>query len=92
MIPLLFAPARAFTFNPPTVDEGIDTTNPLFRYYKIRRGVTILVTGSQVRAVQYPSQEDVANADRAYLGGHVYTIPAVDVPVLAAAGYGAYLT
>ncbi len=89
---LLWNERRDFTFTPPSVDEGLETTHPLFRYYKLRRGVTLLVYGTQVRAVQFPSQEDCANADRVYLGGHIYTIPPEDAPVLAAAGFGAYLT
>lgn len=80
------------SFTPPTVDEGMDTTNGLFRYYKITRGVSVLVTGSTVRQVQYPSQDDCAAADFVYLGGHTYTISDAEAATLTAGGLGAYIT
>lgn len=79
-------------FTPPRVSEGMGTDHPLFRYYKIDRGVSVLVTGSTVRQVQYPSQEDVEAADFAYLGGHIYDISDAEAATLTAAGYGAYIS
>ncbi len=79
-------------FLPPRVEEGLATDHPLFRYYKLHRGVTVLVTGSTVTQAQYPSQEDCEAADRVYLGGHHYTISDAEAAVLTAAGYGAYIT
>ncbi len=80
------------SFTPPTVDEGLDTHHGLFRYYKLRRGVTVLVTGTDVRAVQYPTQDDLDAADAAYLGGHVHLLEPSAAAILIAAGYGAYLS
>lgn len=80
------------SFTPPTVDQGLETSNPLFRYYKLKRGISVLVTGSTVRQVQYPSQDDCAAADFVYLGGHIYTISDAEAATLTAAGLGAYIT
>ncbi len=84
--------AGGATFTPPTVEEGIETNNPLFRYYKIRRGVTVLVTGATARAVQYPTQDDLDAADAVYMGGHVYPVEPLAAAILVAAGLGAYLS
>ncbi len=80
------------TFTPPRVSEGMATDHPLFRYYRIERGVSVLVTGSTVTQVQYPDQEAVQAADFAYLGGHIYPITQAEADTLTAAGYGAYIT
>lgn len=64
----------------------------LFRYYKIHRGVALLVNGTTVTATRYPTQDEVADADFAYLGGHTYDISAAEATTLTNAGYGAYIT
>ncbi len=58
----------------------------------IPRGISLLVTGSTVVENQYPSQDDLANVDYYFLGGHVYTVSNEQAAVLIAAGYGDYLT
>jgi len=84
--------SRSFTLTTPTVDEGIWTNDRLFSRYRIARGVTLLVSGSTVTAVQYPEQEDLDGYDHVYLGGHVYTLTPEEATILIAAGYGAYIT
>lgn len=58
----------------------------------IPRGIALLVTGTTVTENQYPSQDDLANADYYFLGGHVYTVSDTQAAILTAAGYGNYLT
>jgi hypothetical protein len=58
----------------------------------VPRGVSLLVTGSAVTATMTPYQDDLANADAAYLGGHEYVLDQAAADVLIAAGYGDYLT
>jgi hypothetical protein len=57
----------------------------------IPRGVSLLVTGTTVTANRTPSQDDLANADTYYLGGHVYTLDEAAAQILINAGYGSYL-
>lgn len=64
----------------------------LFRYYKIHRGIALLVNGSTVTEHRYPTQDQVADADFAYLGGHIHTISDAEAATLTAAGYGSYIT
>ena len=58
----------------------------------IPRGITLLVTGTVVIENQTPSQDDLANCDYYFLGGHIYTVSDTQAAILTAAGYGSYLT
>ncbi len=58
----------------------------------VPRGVTLMVTGTTVTANRTPYQDDLANADYYFLGGHAYTVTDEQAAVLTAAGYGEYLT
>jgi hypothetical protein len=52
----------------------------------------LLVNGSVVTENRTPSQDDLADADAYYLGGHEYTIDDSAAAILIAAGYSSYLT
>ena len=58
----------------------------------VPRGVTLLVNGSTVTENRTPSQDDLADADYYFLGGHTYVVSNAQAAVLTAAGYGDYLT
>ncbi len=58
----------------------------------IHRGISLLINGTTVTENQTPSQDDLADADYYYLGGHEYTIPNNVATILINAGYGAYVT
>ena len=58
----------------------------------VPRGISLLVTGTSVIENQYPSQDDLANCDYYFLGGHTYTVSDTQAAILTAAGYGDYLT
>ncbi len=80
------------TLTPPTVDDPIESDHPMWGRYKLTRGVTLLVSGATVTAVQYPAQEDLGAYDFVYLGGRAHVISTDEAAVLTAAGYGAYIT
>lgn len=80
------------TLTPPTEDQGIESSHPLWGRYKIKRGLSLLVSGSTVVEVQFPNQEDLDAYDYVYLGGHIHEITAAEAATLTAAGYGAYIT
>lgn len=80
------------TLETPTVDENLWSSHPLWSRYRLARGVTLLVSGSNVYATQYPHQEDLEQYDHVYLGGHVHTITPAGAAILTAAGYGDYIT
>lgn len=58
----------------------------------VPRGVSLLINGTTVTENRTPSQDDLANADSYYLGGHAYTIDDSQAQILIDAGYGDYLT
>ena len=58
----------------------------------IPRGITLLINGTTVTENRTPSQDDLANADSYYLGGHAYTISDAQAQILIDAGYSDYLT
>lgn len=64
-----------WTFTTPTVDEGPAAwSNPLFLRVKLTRGITVLNNGGTYTAVRYPTQDELAAADAAYMGGHEHTV------------------
>lgn len=87
----LTAHAGARVLRTPTVDEAMDVYTGLWKFYKISRGITLLVSGSTVTETRYPWQEDLLNYDYVYLGGHEYELTAAEVTILTNAGYGAYI-
>lgn len=58
----------------------------------VPRGITLLVNGTTVSENRTPSQDDLADADAYYLGGHAYTLTNAEAQILIDAGYSDYLT
>ena len=61
--------------------------NPLFAKMHFDRGYALLKVGSSYREVRNPTNEEVASADAAYLGGRTYTVSDAEAVALTAAGY-----
>jgi hypothetical protein len=73
------------------VGGSVDGTIPV-SLTDIARGVTLLVNGTSVTENRTPSQDDLADADTYYLGGHAYTLTDEEADILIDAGYSDYLT
>ena len=58
----------------------------------VARGITLLIKGTSVTENRTPSQDDLADADTYYLGGHAYTLSDQEAQILIDAGYSDYLT
>jgi hypothetical protein len=58
----------------------------------ISRGVTLIVNGTTVTENRTPYQDDLANADAYYLGGHEYVVDQSAADILINAGYSEYVT
>lgn len=80
------------TLTTPTEDQPLETDHPLFGRYKLKRGITLLVSGPTVIEVQYPNLEDLDDFDFVYMGGRSYSITNDEAATLTAAGYGSYIT
>lgn len=79
-----------YTFRPPTTTEPLGGGG-LFRFYRRKVGIALLVTGSAVVEKRHPTTDELDAADAYYLGGHVYEIGDAAAAVLVGAGYGALL-
>lgn len=78
-----------WTFRTPSVDEGAASPgHRLLRFYKLARGITILETNGAYRAVRYPTEDEIAAATTAYIGGHEYTVSDATKAALIAGGVG----
>lgn len=55
------------------------------------QGVSLLREDGIYRQIESPTDEEVDAAERAYLGGHIYSITDDDVAALTAAGYGDWI-
>lgn len=77
----------AYRFTTPTVSEGPAGTGRLFSRYRLVRGVTVLKIDGEYYNVRYPSSEEIADADVAYIGGYSYPVDATEKAALEAAGY-----
>ena len=58
----------------------------------VPRGISLLINGTTVTENRTPSQDDLADADAYYLGGHAYTLTDAEAQILIDAGYSDYLT
>lgn len=78
-----------YLFKTPTVDEGpASWDDRLFLRVKLARGITILETSGAYSAVRFPTQDEIAAATTAYMGGHEYVVTDAVKAALIAAGVG----
>jgi hypothetical protein len=62
-------------FQTPTVKEGPVGEHRLFYFYKLDRGVTIVLdTNGQWKQIRYPVDGDLDSYPRVYRGGSKYTV------------------
>lgn len=85
-----YSPYARLAARPITGGTQSGTINPFIT--DIPRAYSLLVNGTTVTEVQTPYQDDMANADAAYLGGHEYILTDAEAQILIDAGYGDYLT
>ena len=64
-------------------------TNPFLT--DVPRGITFIINGTTVETTMYPYQNDLADADYYYLGGHQYEVDDNVAQILINAGYGDYV-
>ena len=76
-----------YKFTTPTISEGPAGEGPLFERFRLVRGITVLKIDGIYYEVRYPSSEEVAAADIAYMGGYSYEVDATEKAALEAAGY-----
>lgn len=75
-------------FTPPTVDEGPAGKGHFLSRFKIKRGISVLKTGSTYSRVRTPSLDECIAADIVYLGGHEHEVSEEEKTALIASGIG----
>jgi hypothetical protein len=63
-------------FTPPTVDEGFTGVQRLFEFYRLARGITIVMnpTTGTYQQIRYPLDESLPTYPQVYRGGYQYTV------------------
>ena len=77
----------SFRFTTPTVSEGPAGEGRLFSRFRLVRGVTVLKIDGLYYETRFPSSEEIAEADVAYIGGYSYEVSAGEKADLEDAGY-----
>jgi len=78
-----------FVFTTPIVEEGPAGSGRLFHFYKLNRGITIVLkpTGGYAQ-VRYPVDGDLRGFPEVYEGGYNHTVDAATKAALIAGGVG----
>ena len=76
-----------YIFRTPTVREGQVATGRLFSRYKLTQGISVLKIDGEYYETQYPSEEDVLDAEEFYLGGIVHEVTEGQKADLESVGY-----
>lgn len=76
-----------YTFTPPTISEGPLAEGRLFSRFRLTRGISVLKSGGEYYEVRYPSSEEIAEAEKFYIGGVTHEVTAEEKADLEAAGY-----
>lgn len=77
----------SYLFVPPVVEEGPMGGNWLFARYTRKQGVSVYRIDGEWFEDRFPAQDELALADRVYLGGHEYPVTASEKAELEAVGY-----
>ena len=78
-----------YIFRTPTVEEGPAGGGRLFYFYKLDRGITIVLkpTGGYEQ-IRYPVDGDLASYPQVYEGGYNHTVDDATKAALIAGGVG----
>jgi hypothetical protein len=76
-----------YLFNTPTVEENLDVRDRLFMRTHLTRAVSVLKIEGEYYEMRYPSQDEIAEAQIVYQGGHEYHVSDAEAADLIAAGY-----
>lgn len=77
-----------WTFQTPYVLEGPSGGHRLFYFAKLRKGLTVVKSGSTWSTARYLVDEDLDNYSEVYRGGYNHTVNDAKKAELIAAGIG----
>jgi len=77
-----------YTFTTPYVLEGPSGGHRLFYFANLRKGITIVKSGSTYSQIRYPVDSDLSNYSEVYRGGYQHTVDDATKAALIAGGVG----
>ena len=77
-----------YNFTTPYVLEGPSGNHRLFYFAKLRKGITIVKSGSKYSQLRYMVDSDDSLYDVVYRGGHAHTVDDTAKAELIAGGVG----
>jgi hypothetical protein len=77
-----------YTFQTPYILEGPSGGHRLFYFAKLRKGITIVKSGSTYSQLRYAVDEDLNDYDVVYRGGYNHTVDDAAKAELIAANVG----
>lgn len=80
-----------YLFTPPAIERPVGT-DPLWSRFHFRVGQALLKKDGFYTLSEVVTDEDFAEADIGYLGGHTYLVSNQEAADLTAAGYADFLT
>lgn len=81
-----------YLFTPPAVRRPVSLSDRLWSRFHYQVGQALIKKDGFYTLGEVVTDEQVADADAAYLGGHTYLVADDEASALTAAGYGAYLS
>lgn len=82
----------AYYFTPPTEEYGPAGGGRLFIRYRLKRGITVMKTGTHWEEIRFPTEDQTRAADWVFTGGYKNPITDEQRTALIAQGYGSYIT
>lgn len=76
-----------YRFEPPVIREAHEAAGPLVWRLRMKQGVTLIVNGDTIRQSRWSDSDALAEADRFYVGGHIYTVSDDEAAFLRGHGY-----
>ena len=77
-----------YIFTTPVVQEAPIGKHRLFYFYKLNKGISIAKSGGTYSQIRFPLDEDIADYDEFYLGGHEHVVNDAIKAALIAGGVG----
>lgn len=77
-----------YIFTTPVVEEGPSGGHRLFYFFRLKRGITIVMDNGVYSQKRWMSEDELQVFDKVYLGGHEHQVTEEEKAALIAGGVG----
>lgn len=77
-----------YIFTTPVIQEAPENTHRLFQFWTINKGLTVTRTGSSYSVGRWYTDDELADVDEYWLGGHKHSVSEATKAGLIAANIG----